>query len=65
MHFDWTINVPALVGILVFIGGGGKFFLMVRDEFTELKRILKDFPLHRHVNGDIIYPKGMAPGSSG
>jgi len=26
-----------------------------------LTRMLKDFPLHRHVNGSVIYPDGYEP----
>lgn len=65
MHLDWTLNVGTLLSWVIFLAGGGKFFLMVRDALVELKALLREYPPHRHVNGIEIYPKGMAPGDQG
>ena len=31
----------------------------------DLRRILRDYPPHRHVNGSILYPSGMEPSEIG
>ena len=51
MHFDGTITLGNLLTIGVFLWPVIRFTMQTRD-----------FPLHRHVNGKIFYPKGMAPG---
>lgn len=28
-----------------------------------MERIIKDFPPHRHIAGEIVYPAGYSPGS--
>lgn len=61
MRFDWTINLNIVLILTAGILAWGKFFLMVRDEFRDIKAILREYPPHRHVGTGIIYPKDMDP----
>lgn len=52
MHFDFTITLTTVLQLPVLAG----VWYVVR--FVSIQR---DFPPHRHTNGDIFYPKGFAP----
>jgi hypothetical protein len=49
-HFDWTINIAELAVL------GANVIVLVK-----IFLVMRDYPPHRHTNGDIIYPKGMFP----
>ena len=54
MSIDNFVHVAELVPL---IGLGWKMLRVL----TRLEDNLKNFPLHRHLNGKIIYPSGEEP----
>ena len=64
MHFDWTVNVSAILStgsIVLSIMWG---VVKIRDQVRTLIQTLKDFPPHRHMSHEgIVYPSGMRPES--
>jgi hypothetical protein len=55
MHFDFTINVPIIATMLASAVG-------VIFKLGALQRVLKEYPLHRHIDdAAVLYPKDMRP----
>jgi hypothetical protein len=52
MHFDFTVSFTTLLQLPIL----GLLGYVVR--FISIQ---KDFPPHRHVNGQVLYPKDYAP----
>lgn len=53
IHWDGTITLGNLLTIVVLL------YPVLR-----LASVMRDFPPHRHIGHEIVYPKGMAPGGS-
>jgi len=58
MH-AWLADVAAVVAILASVG-----ILGYLRQIARLVSVFTDFPPHRHVFGQIIYPKGFSPENS-
>lgn len=54
MPLDLTIHVTELLLILGAV-------VRVVGVANRINMVLKDFPPHRHDNGNVIYPKGFEP----
>jgi hypothetical protein len=54
LHWDGTISLGNIITLL--FGAGPILFFVVR-----IYVLFREFPPHRHMNGDIYYPKGMKP----
>ena len=64
MRFDWTINVGDILGALAIISSILWAAIYLRDDLRDLKRMLREFPPHRHIDHErIVYPTGMRPQS--
>jgi hypothetical protein len=62
MQFMWmTDNTFDHVEHLVELGTVGYAAWRVVSATNRILDMLKDFPLHRHVNGKILFPKGYSP----
>jgi hypothetical protein len=46
-----------LVELIAVLGG----VIKVVTDVGKIRAMFQDFPMHRHVNGKIIYPKGYEP----
>ena len=54
----WHIFYAAILAVIAF-RREQKGMRQAIDNFTNL---LREYPLHRHINGSISYPAGMEPG---
>lgn len=54
MTFDLTIHLAELLIM------AGVAWRVIRAA-NRIESVLKDFPPHRHINGNVIYPVGFEP----
>jgi len=58
IHVTWDITFGTILSITVFLGITIPLFLRLGS----VLRVFGEYPPHRHVNGHILYPRGMRPG---
>jgi hypothetical protein len=59
MHLDFSISLTTvLAGIAAFVNAIATMGIWKIVRFVNLQ---KDFPPHRHINGNVLYPKDYAP----
>lgn len=58
MHLDWSVSVWQVSVAIWFIF---VFFFTVVRKLDKIIAIFEEFPPHRHLGNDLIYPKGMKP----
>lgn len=62
MKLDWTLSVGNLITPLVIVVGGVfAWFRYIKKATTTLDNLnatLGNFPLHKHLDGRVIYPDG-------
>jgi len=59
--WDGTITLGNLLTILGFGFAALKFYTKVVRFIDKLEMLIDEFPPHRHVDGAILFPKGMSP----
>lgn len=57
MKFDGTITVGDILMILSFAVAFLAFYGRINKLFT----IIQEYPPHKHVGNEIVYPHGMSP----
>jgi len=60
-----TDDALHIVSILAFLGGTGITYTKTIRFISKWESIHDQNPPHRHVNGHILYPRGMEPGKVG
>ena len=58
MKLDWSVSVWQVLAVvwICFV-----FFFSVIRKLDALIVVFKEYPPHRHIHSEIIYPKGMRP----
>lgn len=58
MHLDWSISVWQVLAALwvTFL-----FFFTIIRKLDRLIAIFEEYPPHRHIGEELIFPKGMRP----
>lgn len=62
IKFDFTVTIGNLItafGICVTLAGSA--WAVIR-KFNQILDVFREYPPHRHVGDEILYPAGMKPG---
>lgn len=61
MNFEWTITAGDVLKAIIFASGFLLMYAKMAFMAGDLKRIMSDFPPHRHIEGRILYPDKYEP----
>jgi len=65
VHWDWTITAGNIIQIIwftiVIFGASIKIYTKVVRYTDKLQLLMDEYPPHRHVSDQIVYPAGMKP----
>lgn len=58
MRIDWSVPIwPIIVALVTVLGFSYKIIGML----NQILAIFREYPPHKHINGHVLFPKGMSP----